>query len=142
MTAAIIYEMSVIEPIKFNHNAGKWEHSYFIYILIQEGGTISSSFNSLGPKDAYKLTIIGSDNGLSPGRRQAIILTNAGIWSILTLGNKFQLNVNRNSNIFIQENAIENFVFEMASILSRPQCINSCNAESILGIIKIYLHLL
>ena len=26
-----------------------------------------------------KLTIIGSDNGLSPGRRQAIIWTNAGI---------------------------------------------------------------
>ena len=26
-----------------------------------------------------KLTIIGSDNGLSPGRRQAIICTNAGI---------------------------------------------------------------
>ena len=29
-----------------------------------------------------KLTIIGSDNGLSPGRRQAIIWTNAGILSI------------------------------------------------------------
>ena len=29
-----------------------------------------------------KLTIIGSDNGLSPGRRQAIILTNAGIFLI------------------------------------------------------------
>ena len=26
------------------------------------------------------LTIIGSDNGLSPGRRQAITLTNAGLW--------------------------------------------------------------
>ena len=26
-----------------------------------------------------KLTIIGSDNGLSPGRRQAIIWTSAGI---------------------------------------------------------------
>ena len=26
-----------------------------------------------------KLTIIGSDNGLSPGQRQAIIWTNAGI---------------------------------------------------------------
>ena len=26
-----------------------------------------------------KLTIIGSDNGLSPGRRQIIIWTNAGI---------------------------------------------------------------
>ena len=29
-----------------------------------------------------KLTIIGSDNDLSAGRRQAIIWTNAGIWLI------------------------------------------------------------
>ena len=36
-----------------------------------------------------KLTIIGSDNGLSPGRRQAIIWTNAGILLILTLGTNF-----------------------------------------------------
>ena len=45
--------------------------------------------NSLRPSDAYwgrvtyicvsKLTIIGSDNGLSPGRRQAIIWTKAAI---------------------------------------------------------------
>ena len=33
-----------------------------------------------------KLTIIGSDNGLSPGRRQAIIWTNAGILLIGALG--------------------------------------------------------
>ena len=33
-----------------------------------------------------KLTIIGSDNGLSPGRRQAIIWTNAGIMLIGSLG--------------------------------------------------------
>ena len=33
-----------------------------------------------------KQTIIGSDNGLSPGRRQAIIWTNAGILLIRTLG--------------------------------------------------------
>ena len=33
-----------------------------------------------------KLTIIGSDNGLSPGRRQAIIWTNAGILLIRSLG--------------------------------------------------------
>ena len=33
-----------------------------------------------------KLIIIGSDNGLSPGRRQAIIWTNAGISLIRTLG--------------------------------------------------------
>ena len=33
-----------------------------------------------------KLTIIGSDNGLSPGRRQAIIWTNAGILLIGPMG--------------------------------------------------------
>ena len=35
------------------------------------------------------LTIIGSYNGLSPGRRQAIIWTNAGIFLIETLGTNF-----------------------------------------------------
>ena len=32
---------------------------------------------------------IGSENGLSPSRRQAIIWTNAGIWLIRALGTKF-----------------------------------------------------
>ena len=36
-----------------------------------------------------KLTIVGSDNGLSPGRRQAIIRTNAGILLIGTLATNF-----------------------------------------------------
>ena len=36
-----------------------------------------------------KSTIIGSDNGLSPGRRQAIIWTNAGILLIRPLGTDF-----------------------------------------------------
>ena len=36
-----------------------------------------------------KLAIIGSDNGLSPGRRQAIIWTNTGILLIRTLGINF-----------------------------------------------------
>ena len=36
-----------------------------------------------------KLTTIGSDNGLSPGRRQAIIWTNAGILLIEPLGINF-----------------------------------------------------
>ena len=41
------------------------------------------SFDSLRPSDAYmrqsNLAIIGSDNDLLPGRRQAIIRTNAEI---------------------------------------------------------------
>ena len=36
-----------------------------------------------------KLTIIGSDNGLSPGRHQAIIWTNAEILLIRPLGTNF-----------------------------------------------------
>ena len=36
-----------------------------------------------------KLTTIGPDNGLSPGRRHAIIWTNAGILLIRTLGTNF-----------------------------------------------------
>ena len=46
-------------------------------------------------------------------------------WNIVNwaLRNKLQWNLNRNLSIFIQENALENVVCEMASILSRPQCV-------------------
>ena len=40
-----------------------------------------------------QLTIIGSDNGLSPDRRQAIIWVNAGILLIRTLGTNFSENI-------------------------------------------------
>ena len=72
-----------------------------------------------------KLTIIDSDNGLAPGQRQAIILTNAGILLIAPLGRNF-------SEILIEIHAFsfkkvhlkfEN-VRKMASILSRAQCVN------------------
>ena len=42
-----------------------------------------------------KLTIIDSDNGLSPGRRQAIIWTNAGILLIGPLGTNFSEILNK-----------------------------------------------
>ena len=46
-------------------------------------------------------------------------------WNIVNwnLTNKLQLNLKRNSYIFIQENAFEN-VCEMAAILSRPKCVS------------------
>ena len=40
-----------------------------------------------------RLSITGSDNGLSPGRRQAIIWTNAGILLIGPLGTNFSENL-------------------------------------------------
>ena len=71
------------------------------------------------------IIFIGSDNGLTPGRRRAIIWTNPGISLVEPLGKKLQWNLNRNSYIFIQENALENVVRKMSAILSRPQCVNT-----------------
>ena len=65
-----------------------------------------------------KLTIISSDNGLSPGRRQAIIWTNAGILLIGPLGTNF-------SEILI---GIQTFSFtkmhlKISSAIWRPFCL-------------------
>ena len=80
-----------------------------------------------------KLTIIGSDNGLSPSRRQAIIWTNAWILLIGPNWNKLQWNSNRNLYIFIQENLFENVVWKKVPILYPPQCVNPYHAELVLG---------
>ena len=48
-----------------------------------------------------KLAVIGSDNGLSPGRRQTVIWTNAGILLFVTLGTNFT--ETWSTSIFIQE---------------------------------------
>ena len=56
------------------------------HILIQI--FLQSQINSLRLSDAYirrKLTIIGTANGLSPGQRQDIIWTSAGMLLIQTL---------------------------------------------------------
>ena len=62
-----------------------------------------------------KLTIIGSDNGLSPGRRQAIIWTNAGILLIEPLGTNF-----REILIEIQINSFKKMRLKMSSAKWRP----------------------
>ena len=66
------------------------------------------------------LTIIGSDNGLSPGRRQAIIWTNAGILLIGPLGTNF-------SEISIEkENVFESVICEMAAICLGLSVLSQC----------------
>ena len=71
-----------------------------------------------------KIIIIGSDNGLSPGRRQAIIWTNAGILLIGPLGTNF-CGTSIEIHTFSLKNAPENVVWKMAAILSRPQFVNA-----------------
>ena len=67
--------------------------------------------------DVSKLTIIGSDSGSSPGRRQVIIWTNTGILMIEPLGTNF-------SEILIE---IWKRRLENGGLLSRPQCYNCPN---------------
>ena len=54
----------------------------FIHVLLTHWGRVTHICVS-------KQTIIGSDNSLSPGRRQAIIWTNAGILLIGPMGTNF-----------------------------------------------------
>ena len=65
-----------------------------------------------------KLTTIGSDNGLSPERRQAIIWTNAGILLIGPLGTNF-------SEIFIEIQAFsfKKMHLKISSANWRPFCL-------------------
>ena len=65
-----------------------------------------------------KLTIIASDNGLSPGRRQAIIWTNAGILLIGPLGTKVS-----EISIGIQTFSFKKMQLNMSSAKWRPFCL-------------------
>ena len=79
----ILHALTVFTDVK------KWAFKYHGY---NELGWQFLAVNWLRPSDAYmrqKLTIIGSDNGLSPGRRQALIWTNAGILLTGPLRTKF-----------------------------------------------------
>ena len=82
------------------------------------------------------LTIIGSDNGLSPDRRQAIIWTNAGILLIGPLGISFNENL-----IGIQTFLFYKMHLKMSSAKWRPFCLglnvlltpwDSCDVSAIL----------
>ena len=74
------------------------------------------------------LNIIGSDNGLSPSRRQAIIWTNAGILLIEPPGTNF-------SEILIKIHtfSFKKMHFKMLSVKLRPFCLG-------LNVIYIYTY--
>ena len=66
-----------------------------------------------------KLIIIGSDNGLSPNRRQAIIWTNDGLLSIGPLRTYFSENL-----IKLQQFSLKKLHVKMASAKWRPSCLS------------------
>ena len=62
-------------------------------------------------------------------------------WNIIkwNFRNKLQCQLRQNSYIFIKQNAFENAVCEMATIFSRPQCVNQRKLSSMRTNISILL---
>ena len=95
----------------------RWHFSFnnngcsLIYISLTHWGWVTHICLS-------QLTIIGADNGLSPGRRQAIIWTNTGILLIGPLGT----NVNEIS-IAIHAFSFKKFHLKVSSGKWRPFCL-------------------
>ena len=82
-----------------------------------------------------KLTIIGSDNGLSPGRRQAIVWTNAEILLIRPLG------TNLSEILFeILTFSLKKMRLKVSSAKWRPFCLGlnvlSCGRENMSDLLQ------
>ena len=69
------------------------------------------------------LTIIGSDNGFSPGRRRAIITTNAGLLLVGPLGTNFIEILIAIYTFSITKINFKMLYGKMAAIFPRPQCV-------------------
>ena len=101
-----------------------FEPSMFVFKHFQylfEGMVISLSLTHWGRVThicVSKIIIIGSDNGLSPDRRQAIIWTNAGILLIGPWGTNFS-----EISIGIQTFSFKKMHVKMSSAKWRPFCL-------------------
>ena len=67
---------------------------------------------------------VGSENDMAPIRWQTIILTNAGLLLIRTLGTDFRQTLSKIHTNSLKKNATEYIVWKMAAISFRPQCVN------------------
>ena len=88
--------MAILFNSVHNYNLGATCDKYWTCGIIVLRNVVYSKVISLLPLlgrvthiCVSELTIIGSDNGLSPGRRQAIIWNNAGLLLIKPLGTNF-----------------------------------------------------
>ena len=88
-----------------------WYNSRIWYDCLTHWGRVTHIWVS-------KLSIIGSNNGLSPGRRQAIIWTNAGILLIWTIGTNFNEML-----IEIHTFSVKKIHLKMSSANWRPFCL-------------------
>ena len=110
----------VMEHLQVHYHENELTHCQVCFVLTHWGRVTHICVS--------KLAIIGSDNGLSPGRRQAIIWTNAGILLIRTLGTNFS-EILSEIHIF----SFKKIHLKMSSGKRRPFC---------LGLNVLIMHLL
>ena len=104
----------------WHFSKSKQLHELFLCVLTQWGRVTHIC--------VVKPTIIRSDNGLSPGRRQAIIWTNAGILLIGPLGTNFSEILTR----------IQTFSFKKMHLkMSSAKCYQFCLGLNVLTILFI-----
>ena len=106
-------------------HSGIWEFVFFLSVILNcprgNGLSLQSTFTHWGRVTHIcvgKITIIASDNGLSPERRQAIIWTNAGLLSIGTLRTYFSEIL-----IKIQQFSLKKMHLKMSSAKRRLCCL-------------------
>ena len=95
-----------------------WKHEYVLAFYTNQRWDDAHVDDSLRPSDAYMCIIITSDNGLSPGRRQAIIWTNAGLLLIWTSATNFSEILSK-----IHILSFKKMHFKMSSAKWRPFCL-------------------
>ena len=98
--------------ILLNYDLVQW------YMYSSPGGDELNHWGRVMHICVVRQTIIGSDNGLSPGRRQAIIWINAGILLIGPLGTNFSEIL-----IGIQTFSFKKMRLKMLSAKWRPFCL-------------------
>ena len=92
-------------------NSDKWDNVIKKWLYLTHWGRVTHICIS-------ELTIIASDNGLSPGRRQAIIWNKAGLLLIEPLGTNFS-----EISIGIQTFSFKKMHLNMSSAKWRPFCL-------------------
>ena len=80
-----------------------------------------------------KLTTIGSDNGLSPVRCQAIIWSNSGILLIRTLGTNFSEILSKIRSFSFKQMHLKMSSAKMAAILSKGRWVNADVRDTNMG---------
>ena len=110
----IIIDLLAITP-SVNILLHKWDINTIIHMLCS---SVKTHWGRVTHICVSKLTIIGSYNGLAPGRRQTIIWTNDGMLLIGPLGTNFSEILIR-----IQTFSFKKMHLKMSSAKWRPPCL-------------------